>query len=299
MSTCAWSGCFPVMLTPFTAAGEIDAPAVDMLVEWYLEHGATGLFACCQSSEIGQLGWDERLGLARQVVARVAGRVPVVATGTIGVGDLAGEAACLRQMAATGVDAAVVITGQVVPREADDAQAEALLLRLAELAGDAPLGLYECPRPYKRLLTAGSLGRLAASGRWLYHKDTACEVAQTSAKIRACAGTALRVFDAHAAHIAASCAAGGAGASPILANLVPDLVAQLCREGDAELQRELAALGALVEIGYPRATKEALVLAGLPMTAACRVRSTACQAGHAQRLADEAARLRALFQVAV
>ncbi|MCK6491351.1 MAG: hypothetical protein L6R48_24130, partial [Planctomycetes bacterium] len=126
-----------------------------------------------------------------------------------------------------------------------------------------------------------------------------CDIAATAAKIRACAGTPLRVFDAHAAHISASCSAGGAGASPILANLVPDLVAQLCRDGDPELQRELAALGALVEIGYPRATKEALVLAGLPMTATCRVRSTAGPDGHAQRLADEAARLRALFQVAV
>lgn len=294
----SWSGCFPVMLTPFTASREIDFAALDALTEWYLDHGATGLFACCQSSEIGQLGWEERIALAKHVVARVRGRVPIVAAGTIGVGDPAAEAGCLRQMAATGVDAAVVITGHIVPQAADDRQAGDALARLADAAGGTPLGLYECPRPYKRLVSPAELARLARDGRWRYLKDTACDVDITAAKIRACAGTPLRVFDAHAAHLAASCAAGAAGASPIVANLVPDLVAQLCRDRDPELQAAITALGALVELGYPHATKQALVFGGLRLGPACRVRSSPGPAGHAELLAAEAARLRARFLVA-
>ena len=44
-------GLWPVMLTPFTAEGEIDYPSLERLIAWYEENGAAGLFATCQSSE--------------------------------------------------------------------------------------------------------------------------------------------------------------------------------------------------------------------------------------------------------
>lgn len=285
----------PVMLTPFTATGAIDEPALDALIEWYLEHGAGGLFACCQSSEIDHLGWEERMWLARRVVQRVRGRVPVVAVGTMGLQDLDGEAAGLRAIARTGVDAAVAITGHIVPAEADDATAVARLERLADLVPGVDLGLYECPRPYKRLISPAGVGQLAASGRWTYFKETSCDRVVTMAKVAASRGTRLRIYDAHAAHIAGSMDAGAAGCSPILANLVPDLVAQLCATRDPELQRELAELGAEVEIGYPLAVKQALVLSGLAMTSVCRRGCAPAPEGHAGRLVERAAALRARF----
>lgn len=288
-------GLVPVMLTPFTPQGAIDEPALDALIEWYIANGATGLFACCQSSEIEQLGWEERCWLARRVVERARGRVPVVAVGSIGVGDLAAEAAMLRAIGATGVDVAIAITGHIVPREADDEEAVRLLERLADAAADVPLGLYECPRPYKRLITPAGVARLAASGRWRYLKDTACDRAVTAAKIRAAAGSPLAIYDAHAAHIAASIEAGAAGASPIIANLVPDLVAQLCATRDPELQRGIAELAALAEVGYPLAVKQALAMSGLPIHPLCRRRCDAVPAGHAAELARRAAALRERF----
>ena len=74
-------GIVPVMLTPFDDAGAIDTPA-ERLIEWYLAHGADALFAVAQSSEMQFLSL-ERAELARLVVERVAGRVPVVASGHI------------------------------------------------------------------------------------------------------------------------------------------------------------------------------------------------------------------------
>lgn len=288
-------GLIPVMLTPFTPQGAIDAAGLDALIEWYIASGASGLFACCQSSEIEQLGWEERCWLARRVVERARGRVPVAAVGSIGVGDLAAEAAMLRAIAATGVDVAVAITGHIIPRAADDDEAVRLLEGLAAAAPGVPLGLYECPRPYKRLLAPAGVARLAASGRWRYLKDTACDRAATAAKIRAAAGSALAVYDAHAAHIAASLDAGAAGASPIVANLVPDLVAQLCATRDPALQRGIAELAALAEVGYPLAVKQALAIAGLPIHPLCRRRCDAAPAGHGAELARRAAALRARF----
>lgn len=286
------SGLVPVMLTPFTVDGAIDEPGLDALIEWYLENGSGGLFACCQSSEIDQLGWEERCWLAHHVVERVAGRVPVVAVGTLGVGDLAAEAACLRRISATGVDVAVVITGHVIPASASDAEAGDILERLAALVPGVQLGLYECPRPYKRLLPPAVVGRLAASGRWSYYKETSCDPATTAAKVRACAGTPLQVYDACMAQVAASMAAGAAGCSPILANLVPDLVARLCATNDPELQAELSVLGAAVEIGYPLAVKQALADAGFPIQPFCRKRCDPAPAGHAAALRQHAASIR-------
>ncbi len=283
------------MLTPFTSEGAIDEPGLDALIEWYLDHGAVGLFACCQSSEIDHLGWEERSWLARHVVSRVRGRVPVVATGSLGVSDLAAEAALMRAMAATGVDVVVAITGHIVPPEASDEQAVQRLDALAAATPGIRLGLYECPRPYKRLISPAGVGRLASSGRWHYFKDTACDAAITAAKIRACAGTPLAMYDAHAAHITASIAAGAAGCSPIIANLVPDLIAELCATRDPQLQAEIAELGRLVEIGYPLAVKQALVLAGLPILPRCRRTCGAAPVGHGAELARQAEVLRQRF----
>lgn len=295
--TTTWTGCFPVMLTPFTREGAIDVPGLDALIEWYLSNGATGLFACCQSSEIGCMGWEERLWLARHVVERVAGRVPVVGTGSLGVGDLAAEIACLRQFATTGVAASVIITGHVIPAAADDATAVAILERIAAALPGVALGLYECPRPYKRLISVAGVAQLAANGSWRYFKETACDPQISAAKARACSGTPLALFDACMAQVSSSIAAGAVGTSPILANLVPDLVARLCAHPEPELQAELTELGRLVEMGYPRAVKQAIA-AEVPIGPWCRVTSSAAPDDHAQVLMQRVAAARERFAVA-
>ena len=76
-------GIIPVMLTPFTGQDEIDYPALERLIEWYLEKGADALFAICQSSEMQFLTLAERAAIGRFVVKQVAGRVPVVVSGHI------------------------------------------------------------------------------------------------------------------------------------------------------------------------------------------------------------------------
>jgi len=45
-------GVWPVMLTPFRKDGAIDWPALDALVDWYLDVGVSRLFASCLSSEM-------------------------------------------------------------------------------------------------------------------------------------------------------------------------------------------------------------------------------------------------------
>ena len=77
-------GIVPVMLTPFTDQNEIDWAGLDKLIDWYLAAGVDALFAVCQSSEMQFLSLEERTSLARFVVEKVQGRIPVIASGGAG-----------------------------------------------------------------------------------------------------------------------------------------------------------------------------------------------------------------------
>ena len=66
-------GVWPVMLTPFTEDGHIDENGLRALVDWYIESGVKGLFAACQSSEIHEMNFEERMRIAEITVSAGAG----------------------------------------------------------------------------------------------------------------------------------------------------------------------------------------------------------------------------------
>ena len=76
-----YHGCWPTMITPFTENNTVDFDAIKKLVEWYIAHGADGIFAVCQSSEMFFLSKQEKLDIAKAVVDANAGRIKVIASG--------------------------------------------------------------------------------------------------------------------------------------------------------------------------------------------------------------------------
>jgi len=142
-----WSGVWPVMLTPFTAAGRIDYQGVDCLVDWYIDAGVSGLFAVCLSSEMYHLTPAERLELAAHVVAYAAGRVPVVAAGLFGSDPLPEQ---VRRLADTGVAAVVLTVNQLAAADEADELLQRNLERLLDASSETLFGLYECPQPLSR-----------------------------------------------------------------------------------------------------------------------------------------------------
>jgi 4-hydroxy-tetrahydrodipicolinate synthase len=74
----------PVMLTPFKENGEIDLNGLASLTELYMQAGAKGLFANCQSSEMFHLSDEERLLIVKHTIKVADGKVPVVAVGNFG-----------------------------------------------------------------------------------------------------------------------------------------------------------------------------------------------------------------------
>jgi 4-hydroxy-tetrahydrodipicolinate synthase len=272
------AGAWPVMLTPFDAQKQIDWPAFDRLVDWYLAADIEGLFTVCFSSELFNLTPDERLQLARRTVALAGKRAKVIAAGAFG--DTPEQtAAAVARLAETGVDAVVLLTNQFCKEgDSDDAWRAGCEAFLRQADPRIPLGLYECPLPYKRLLNPALMRWAAQTGRFHFFKDTCCDLAQIKVKIAAISGTSMRFYNAHTATLLPSMLAGGHGFSGCGANAIPQLYAWLCRnhaghpETARALQEFLIASSPAVDDKYPHSVKAYLNMHGVTMTTVSRLR---------------------------
>lgn len=267
----------PVMLTPFTEAGEIDFDGLTELTEHYLRAGAKGLFANCLSSEMYELSEDERLQLIRHVLKVADGRVPVVATGTF-ERNIPAQAAFIKKVHELGTEAVIVITSMMAEADEDDEVLNRNMHELIRLTDNVPLGFYECPRPYKRLLSASQLQSFVETGRIKYHKDTCLDIVQVREKIAACAGYEFGLYDAYMVNAVASMSAGAAGLSCIQGNYFPALVVWLCDNYDrTDISDEINAVEKFFSTNmdvmhdyYPFSAKYCLQKQGLKISTICR-----------------------------
>lgn len=255
------NGIIPVMLTPFTPDNKIDWAGYEKLIEWYIAHGSQALFAVCQSSEMLFLSLEERLELARFTAKQVAGRVPVVASGHISE-SLDDQRIELSKMADTGVDGVVLVTNRLAAPDQDSTALRGHLdSLLSALPSELPLGLYECPAPYRRLLTDDEISYCANTGRFALLKDVSCDLETVKRRIALAQGTPLEINNANAAIAWPALNAGAAGFCGVMLNVHPDLYRWLQDNGEQnpELAEELAVflvLSAMCEsMGYPKLAK--------------------------------------------
>ncbi len=272
-------GIYPTMITPY-CNGKIDEDGVRALVRFYWANGCDGIFAACQSSEIVYLSLEERVLLTRLVVdeahalaAADSSRAPmmIVASGHIS-DDPDAQAEELNAIAAEGPDALILITNRFdianTTDEAWIADAEALIARLP---ADLPLGLYECPKPYKRLLTDAMLHWCLENERFYFIKDTCCDADLIAHRLDILRGSHLELLNANAQTLLASLRAGGAGYCGVMANLHPELYARLWKmdwsSKEAELLQAYLGLSAATEtLTYPCCAKDYLNrYRGIPM----------------------------------
>lgn len=268
-------GEWPTMITPYAADGSVDYRALGEMVEWYIKNGVSGLFSVCQSSEMFFLTMKERAGIAKFVVEKTAGRVPVIASGHIS--DSLGEQIKeLNVMAGTGVDAVILITNRLAAQnESDDVWLKNLETLLAALPAELPLGFYECPYPYKRLLTPELARHCGQTGRFRFLKDTSCSLSNIKAKLAAIKGTPLKLYNANTATLLASLRAGATGYSGVMANMQPSLYAWLLAHVDdprADYLSDMLIVSAFIERQlYPVNAKYFMSLEGLPIASlGCR-----------------------------
>lgn len=220
-------GFIPVMLTPFHKDNSIDYEAVKKLTEYYIKSGSVGLFANCLSSEMYELNDEERLTLVKTVIEATQKRVPVVASGTLG-GTLESMANFSQKLFELGVDAVIVINSILVNEDEPDSIFIEKMEQFLSLTGNIPMGIYECPVPYKRIVSGTVLSKFLPSKRLVYLKDTSLSIDSVQEKLRLAKDYNFGLYDAYMPNAQASMKAGASGLSCIQGNYFPEMIVWVC-----------------------------------------------------------------------
>lgn len=108
-------GVYIICATPFTANGAIDVPSLDRLLEFYVDSGVDGVTVLGIMGEADKLTPDERRAVFDRVMARLDGRIPVIAgVSDAGMGNLADITKFAMDKGAAGV---MVAPSRGTPRE--------------------------------------------------------------------------------------------------------------------------------------------------------------------------------------
>ncbi len=269
------SGIYPTMITPYKN-GRIDYQAVEKLVAWYKEKGCTGIFAVCQSSEMNFLSLKERKELAKRVVEFADGTMSIVASGHC-ADSIEAQAEEINEISSTGIDAFVLVSNRLDLHNDGDAiwikNAEELLGKIDK---EISLGIYECPRPYKRLLSADILTWCKETGRFAFIKDTCCDPDMLKERLALLTDSDIKLFNANGQTFLYSLKYGAAGYSGIMANYHPDLYVWLWENFAAkpELAEQVSAMLSMMAFtegpAYPCTAKYYLKYEGIDMEADSR-----------------------------
>ena len=296
-------GIWPVMLTPFTEMGEIDYKGLEALTEFYIASGASGLFTNCLSSEMFQLSPEERLALTKAVVRFAADRLPVISTATFSQ-DQEKNVDFIHRIYDKGVACVVINSNQICDESDGELVFRSRLENLLEAADNIPLGMYECPVPYKRLLSQELLVWMASTGRFSYFKDTCCNNNLIRARISVSENSLLSLYNANTPTALESLRDGAAGLSPIGANFYPELYSCLYHNARKEETMEfmkvwqfLLVNDPLVHELYPFSAKWFLQRRGLPISTHTRNRVPKASKEEMIRLQELLARMEALTEI--
>lgn len=263
------------MITPFTEGNKVDFKAIRLLVDWYVAHGADGIFAVCQSSEMFFLKPQEKLDIAKAVVEANEGRIKVIASGHT-ADDHEEQIEELGNMAKTGVDAVVLVSNRMAKKEEGtdvfNKNAEDIFRQLP----DVTFGLYECPYPYLRLLTDEFLGDCAKTGKLVFLKDVSCSNEIEKRRVDVVKGTSLSLFNANTSTLLDSWIDGYDGYNGVMANFHIDIYKWMYEhyKKEPDLAREVSdflTMAAVTEARcYPVNAKFHYQLTGVPMSLVTR-----------------------------
>ena len=234
------TGTYPTMITPYHDDNTVDYEAVKNITNWYIDNGCTGIFTVCQSSEMIYLSLDEKVKIAKTVVETVKAsgkNVSVVASGH-NSDDMNAQIEEMTAIANTGVDAIVWVSNRLdLHNDGDDVWIKNAEYLLSKLPEDIAIGIYECPYPYKRLLTPKILDWCISTGRFAFIKDTCCDPDMLEARLEQLKGTSIKLFNANSQTFLYTLRHGAAGFSGIMGNFHPDLYAWVCDNYEKEPEK--------------------------------------------------------------
>lgn len=269
---------FTTMITPYMSDGSVDYATAEKYVDWYFENGLDGIFAVCQSSEIFYLSLEERVKLntlvyrrAKQLEKESGRKFTVVSSGHVSE-TLSAQAEELNAIYNSGTDSLILITNRLdINQEGDDKFIENADKLISLLPKEAKLGFYECPYPYKRLVTPKILKWCLSTGRFNYMKDTCCDIGMIKERCELLKGSGFKLLNANCQTLLESMYAGGEGYCGIMCNFHPKLYSWLGKnymKDETTAKTVQALIGSLgfTESGlpYPLTAKYNMKLCSIP-----------------------------------
>lgn len=248
VSALTFSGSICALATPFRARDEsLDFDAFGRLIDYQIAGGTRALVVAGSTGEAAALDEAEYSTLLEFAVARVAGRLPLLA-GT-GLSATRKTIAQTQRARAAGIGAALVVAPAYVrPTQ------EGLYRHFCEVAdrGGLPVMLYNVPSRTACDLLPETVVRLARHGNIIGIKEAVPEAARMQ-ELLALRDERFTVLSGDDPTASRSMRAGAAGVISVAANVDPRRFAHLCEASTAgdvtvadAIDRELQPLYALL-----------------------------------------------------
>ena len=215
-----FTGAMTALVTPFRD-GEVDARALEALVEAQIAGGIDALVPCGSTGEAATLTHEEHLAVVRAVVRVARGRVPVIA-GT-GSNSTAEAIRLTRGAEEAGADAALLISPYYNKPTQDG------IYRHYAAVADAtglPLILYNIPGRTGSNITPDTIARLARLPNIAGVKEASGNLAQVLEIIDE-SGADFGIYSGDDILTLPIMAAGGHGVIAVGANLMPRAYVEL------------------------------------------------------------------------
>ena len=264
------NGTWATMLTPFTDDNRIDFYGMEKLLAYYAHKEIDGIFALCQSSELFFLSPQEKADILQFVVQHTPKSMQIIVSGNTAF-TLAEQTEEANRLYNSDCSAYVVLPNRfAAPEESDDVLLERLS-RFVDAVPDIPLGLYECPYPYKRLVSPKILRYCVQTGRFVFMKDTCCDLQRIRERLDLLSGSGISLFNANAATLLESLRMGASGYCGVMTNLHPEFYVWLCRhfrdepEKAEQVQQYIGTCSVIEYPQYPVNAKYSLSLQGVPI----------------------------------
>ena len=234
--TQTWSGCGTALVTPFTADGAVDEPAVQRLAARQIDAGVHFLVPCGSTGESPTLSRAEQRNVVELVVKTAAGRVPVLAGAggydTRGVIDLVAD---MRRAGADGILSVTPYYNRPTP--------EGIFQHYRAIAESTPLPIvvYNVPGRTGCNVDVATLCRLADISNIVGVKEASANMPQMCEICRA-VPTGFSVLSGDDLFAVPLLSVGGSGVISVASNEAPEEMSRLVSvalNGDFNTARQL------------------------------------------------------------
>ncbi len=212
-------GSLPALVTPFKN-GELDLVTLKKLVDWHIAEGSHGIVPVGTTGESPTLSHAEHQKVIEEVVAAVAGRIPVVAGA--GSNNTVEGISLMRHAEKVGASAALVVT----PYYNKPTQA-GLIAHYTALHDCCKLliVIYNIPGRSVVDMSPETMGVLAKLPRIIGVKDATGKIERVSQQRASCGADFVQLSGEDATALGFN-AHGGVGCISVTANVAPRLCAE-------------------------------------------------------------------------